>query len=97
MAVYRIPSSRRSRTLPGGRATLIVAVLLLLLASRSIASYVVDYQWWKELGQVSTWLSMMAYSVAPVTAAALLAFAALWVAHARAVKFAGSRLGEFPI
>ena len=37
---------------------------------------------------------MLYYSIAPVAAATLLAFAALWISHARALKFAGTRLGE---
>jgi uncharacterized membrane protein (UPF0182 family) len=40
---------------------------------------------------------MLYYSMAPLTAATLLAFAALWITHARALKFAGTSLGEHPI
>ena len=44
------------------------------------------------MNQVPTWLEMLAYSIAPLTAATLLAFVVLWVAHARALKFAGTSL-----
>src|SRR6266702_769173 len=37
---------------------------------------------------------MIYYSLAPVAAATLLAFAVLWIAHARALKFAGTSLGQ---
>ena len=51
-------------------------------------------QWWKEMGQTATWFSMLTYGLAPVAAATLLAFAVLWIAHARALKFAGTSLRE---
>ncbi|MCL5742306.1 MAG: UPF0182 family protein [Acidobacteria bacterium] len=72
-------------------------ILAIVLGARSIASYVIDYQWWKEMGQVSTWLSMLTYQLAPLAAGTLLAFTVLWVAHARALKFAGAGLSEHPI
>jgi len=59
-----------------------------------MASYAIEVAWWKELGQFRTWLSMLYYAVAPVSAATAVAFAALWIAHARALKFAGTSLRE---
>ncbi len=96
MAYYRIerPRSAPSRA---GRITLVILVLALLLGGRSIASYVIEYEWWKELGQTATWFSMLTYSLAPLAAATLLAFAVLWVAHARALKFARTALREHPL
>jgi uncharacterized protein len=83
--------------LPSGRALIIIAILALLLAARSIASLVIEYQWWKELGQLPTWESMILYSFAPIVIAALVAFAVLWVAHARGLKHAGTGLREYPL
>ncbi len=77
-----------------GRITLIVLLLVLLFGTRTLASYAIEIQWWKELGQFNTYLSMLWYSVAPVVAATLLAFAVLWMAHARALRFAGTALRE---
>ncbi|MGA2194012.1 MAG: UPF0182 family protein, partial [Bryobacteraceae bacterium] len=77
-----------------GRIAFFVVLGLLLLGARSFASYAIEIEWWKELGQFHTWLSMLYYSVAPVTLATLLAFAALWITHARALKFAGTSLGQ---
>jgi uncharacterized membrane protein (UPF0182 family) len=75
-----------------------VALLLaILIGARSIASYTIEYEWWKELGQVSTWASMLLYSFVPLVAATILVFAVLWVGHARGVKFAGAHLGDFPL
>jgi uncharacterized membrane protein (UPF0182 family) len=58
---------------------------------------VIDVEWWKELGQLDTWLSMLTYSVAPVIGAMLIAFAILWVTHARALKFAGISQRDYPL
>ena len=79
-----------------GCATLAVALVLIAIFSRWIASYIIEIEWWKELGQLRTWMSMLYYGIAPVGAATLFAFAVLWVAHARALKFAGTGLGEHP-
>jgi len=95
MAQYQLPRTRSRR--PALRITIVVAVLLLLVGARTFASILIDYQWWKELGQVETWLSMYLYSVGPIAAATLVAFVALWWTHARALKFAGTGLGEHAI
>jgi uncharacterized membrane protein (UPF0182 family) len=80
-----------------GRSLLITAgviVLLVLFGGRSLASYTIEAEWWKEIGQFRTWIGMLTYSVAPVVAATLIAFAAFWLAHALALKFAGTGLRE---
>jgi uncharacterized protein len=90
-------AARASGRSPATRITLIVLVLVLLISARSIASYLIEIEWWKELGQIDTFLSMLYYSIAPIAAATLAAFAVLWVAHARALKFAQTGLGEHRI
>jgi len=97
MAQYRIERGSPKRGGRGLRVTLIVLAVVILLGARSLASFSIDYQWWKELGQLDTWFSMLAYGFAPLLAATLIAFAALWLAHARALKFAGTGLSEHPI
>jgi uncharacterized membrane protein (UPF0182 family) len=72
---------------------LLAAIVIGLALIRTGASYVIEYQWWREMGQVPTWLGILLYRIAPTTAAALLTFAALWIAHARGMKFGGTRLG----
>src|SRR5256885_16423674 len=79
---------------PVGKVTLVIAALVLLFGASSIAGYVIEYQWWKEMGQIETWLDMLWYSLAPVAAATLLAFLALWMAHSRGMKFAYASLRE---
>jgi uncharacterized protein len=91
MSTYRIEPGH-----PAGRHKALIFVLaalaVLLLGARSIAVYAIEAAWWKELGQFDTWIKMLSYSVAPVTGATLIAFAALWTAHLRALKFAGVSL-----
>ena len=67
---------------------------MLLLAGRSIAGLIIDYQWWQEMGQLKTWYSLWLYSVLPIVAATVLCFAVLWITHARALKFARTGLKE---
>jgi uncharacterized membrane protein (UPF0182 family) len=91
---YQIDSGRARRSPKVGRIALIALVLILLFGARTIASYAIEIAWWKELGQLRTWMSMLYYSVAPVTLATLVAFAVLWMTHARAVKFADTSLRD---
>ena len=91
MPRHELPSARKS---PATRVTLLILLVVLLFGTRSFAAYAIEIEWWKELGQLNTWFSMLYYGIAPVAAATLLAFGALWIAHARALKFAGTGLGE---
>jgi uncharacterized membrane protein (UPF0182 family) len=93
MAHYQVEGRRGERRM--GR-WIIAAVIAVLLGARTIASTVIEYQWWKEVGQVDVWMNLIGYGVAPVVVASLIAFAALWLAIARGVKFGGSRLGAMP-
>ncbi len=79
------------------RNLLIGAVLLVIFlwGCSAGSDFVIDYNWWKEIGQVSTWISMLWYSVAPFVVAAVVAFIALYVAHARGLHFAGIRQRDF--
>jgi hypothetical protein len=69
----------------------LLLTLILLALTSTIANFIIEYNWWKEVGQVGTWVSMLWYSIAPSVAGALVAFIALWVAHARGLHFAGVR------
>src|ERR1035438_3144331 len=91
---HQIEQGRGAHRSRAGRIALLVALGVVLLGARSMASYVIEVAWWKELGQFRTWLSMLYYSVAPVTLATLVAFAVLWLTHARAVKFADTSLRD---
>ncbi len=91
MRTYEIPTTGRRRPV---LVVLGIGLVLLLLFARTIASYVIEYHWWREMGQVPTWLDMLLYSVGPRVIGVLLAFLILFTAHARALKFAGTGLGR---
>jgi uncharacterized membrane protein (UPF0182 family) len=81
----------------GGCISVLIAAAVLLIAARLVSSYAIDYQWWKEMGQVHTWLSMLAYSVIPAGAATILGFIVFWIAHARGLRYAGTGLRLHPM
>ena len=89
---HRIEQGRGAHRSRAGIIALLVILAVLLLGARSIASYAIEVAWWKELGQFRTWLSMLYYSVTPVTLGTVVAFAVLWATHARALKFAATSL-----
>jgi uncharacterized protein len=93
----QIEQGRHSLASRPGCIALLVALVVLILGAGSLASYTIEIQWWKELGQFNTWLSMLYYRLAPVTLATIVAFAALWLTHARALKFAGTSLRQNPL
>lgn len=90
-----MPGARMDRT--PGCAVLLVVFVLLVNFGRRIASWVLDFAWWEEIGQKDTFLSLISYSVTPAVIATVIAFAAFWVAHARAMKAAGTGLSEHPL
>lgn len=69
-------------------------VVIILLVLRSAAGYVVEYQWWREMAQVETWVALLSYAVLPGILGFILAYAVVWVAHARGMKAAGVRLRD---
>src|SRR5215467_4153613 len=75
---------------------LIAILVLLLVFGRSICALVVDYLWWREMGQVPTWLRMSAYRYLTGVAEWLIVFIAVWLAHARGMKYAGTGVREQP-
>src|SRR5271155_4427753 len=74
---------------------LVVLLPLSLWAIVTAANFVIEYNWWKEVGQVGTWVSMLWYSIAPFAVGAVVALVALWMAHARGLSFAGIRRDDF--
>ncbi len=51
-----------------------------------------DYQWWKEMGQLPTWFSALLYKVVPVTAGSIAAFLIFYLAHVSATRLASTRV-----
>jgi uncharacterized protein len=85
---------------PSQIAKLIVLMFLfgiIAWAASTAANFTIEYNWWKEVGQVDTWIGMLWYSIAPAAAGTAVAFVALWVAHASGLRFAGIRGKDFPL
>ena len=57
-----------------------VVLLVLLIGGRYIASTLIDYAWWQELGQLDTWVNLLLYGTVPVILAAIVLFAAFSIA-----------------
>jgi uncharacterized membrane protein (UPF0182 family) len=79
----------------GGCLLLAIVVVFALFGARFFSSLVIEYQWWKELGQLETWLNTWLYGYVPIIAATIIAFVVLWVSHARAIKHSGAALRQF--
>ena len=71
MALHEIPAAAPRRHY--GMITLVILLLLVLLGARSIATYVIEYNWWREMDQVQTWIALLMYSLAPVAPAVQMA------------------------
>src|SRR3981189_2285595 len=85
---------------PSQIAKLVVLMFLfwiLAWAASTAANFIIEYNWWKEVGQVDTWIGMLWYSIAPAAAGAVVAFFALWVAHASGLRFAGIHGKDFRV
>ncbi len=96
----RVITGRTSDGNPAMRAGCIaIAVIffVVLLSAKWAASLLIEYSWWKEAGQVKTWLDLYAYSTLPVVAGTVLAWIALMTAHGRAVHFAGGRVSDYRV
>jgi uncharacterized membrane protein (UPF0182 family) len=94
MPPYNIEPGPRRPGLSITWITLGVILIALLFGARTMATYTIEVEWRKELGQFHTWLRMLWYSIVPQTVATLLALAVLGTAHARALRFARTSLRE---
>jgi len=79
------------------RATILILLVVVLFSARWLAGLAIEYQWWKEMQQVETWLQMLSYNLIPASLGTVAAFAVFWVAHARGMKHAGTGLREHPL
>jgi uncharacterized membrane protein (UPF0182 family) len=87
-------SNRRPKI---GLATLVALALVVLVGIRVGASLIIEYQWWKEVDQLETWLNLYLYSFLPIAAATLMAFVVLFLAHYLALRFASTRIQDHRI
>jgi uncharacterized membrane protein (UPF0182 family) len=93
MSTFPMPSPRPRL----GLGWIIAALVVLLIFSRTLAGWFIDYLWWQEMGQVPTWIRMSTYEYGPGIVAWLVLFAVLWISHARGVKHSGGRLRDVPV
>src|SRR5215471_8353337 len=77
------------------RLHVLIALLLLLAvvgwAIPTAANFAIEYNWWKEIGQIPTWFGILWYRTTPVALGTLVAFLSLYLAHTRGLRFAGIR------
>ncbi len=66
-------------------------LFLLLVGSRFLASTLIDYQWWSEMGQTDTWFDLYLYGTGPSILAFLLFAAAFWTAFKLGIRSTGNR------
>ncbi len=78
MAYQTVITERQKK--PNRNTLLFIVVLLfaILFCSRYIASTLIDYAWWSEVGQVDTWVNLLLYGTVPVILVAILFFAVFW-------------------
>ena len=80
------------------RIHILITLLLLLVfvgwAIPTAANFAIEYNWWKEIGQIPTWFGILWYRTTPVALGTLVAFLSLYLAHARGLHFAGIRPRE---
>ena len=65
MVVREFPHQRRVSSPVSPGVLIIIGLIVLLLLGRTIASYIIDYEWWKEVGQLSTWTTGILYGTVP--------------------------------
>ncbi len=92
-----LTQARENRVLRATVPALILLAFPLLFGIRWGASLLIDYSWWKELGQATTWIDLYTYSTLPIAIGTVFCWIALLVAHARGVRFAGGRTSDYPI
>ncbi|MDQ1472707.1 MAG: uncharacterized protein QOJ99_4187 [Bryobacterales bacterium] len=92
-----ITSGRPGRAARFGLIGIAILIFAVLVGARWAASLLIEYSWWKEIGQLHTWIDLYAYSTLPVAVGTMLAWFVLLISHSRGVKFAGGQVSDYPI
>ena len=71
--------------------TLLLLLVLVIWAIPTAANFAIEYNWWKEIGQIPTWFGILWYRTTPVALGTLVAFLPLYLAYTRGLHFAGIR------
>ena len=77
MNTRAISSGTRRRSVP---LVIAISLFILLFAGRYLASQLLDYEWWKEVHQLDTWINLLLYGTLPIALVALLLFACFTLA-----------------
>ena len=85
-----ISSGARHRSVP---LVIAVSLFILLFAGRYLASQLLDYEWWKEVHQLDTWINLLLYGTLPIALVALLLFACFMLAWRVGLR-RGARFGS---
>ncbi len=80
----RLIGSRQRRR--GGLLAIAIAIIVILLCSRYVASTFIDYAWWSELHQVDAWLSLLLYGTGPIVLTTLLFLVVFWIAFKLGIR-----------
>lgn len=60
---------------------IVIALVVVLFGAKSLSSLAIDLEWWQEMHQIETWISVFLYGSVPIFGAALLYFAMFWAAY----------------
>src|SRR5580704_7037280 len=96
---YELPSGRGAGR-HGSRPRLILlgaVVVVLFLISRWLVDWVIDYLWWNEMGQFTTWVRLLEIRYLPFVGAWLAIGIVMWIAHAAGLRYAEVRLRDYPL
>jgi uncharacterized membrane protein (UPF0182 family) len=63
-----------------GPLIIVITLFVLLFVGRYAAGTLLDYEWWKEIHQLDTWISQLLYGTLPILIAAIFLFACFAVA-----------------
>ena len=74
-----------------------IAIVLVLATARGLADFAIEYLWWTEVGQISTWFTKLGYKIIPTVIAALFAWLALLWAHRRGAAFSGTDTSQYSL
>jgi uncharacterized membrane protein (UPF0182 family) len=75
----RVVGSERRRA--PGPLIIVITLMVLLFLGRYAAEALLDYEWWKEIHQLDTWISQLLYGTLPIVIAAVfffVCFAGAW-------------------
>ncbi len=77
--ISRKPANRNRRR-AAALSLAAIFLFLLLFPSRELASALIDYSWWKELGHLDTWVKLFLYGTVPVALRVICFWAAFFAA-----------------